>query len=350
MAGDTIRRPGGARMPSLGFLEGFEAAARHASFTRAAEEMHLTQSALSRQIQTLEDELGTRLFVRRHRSIELTAAGRVLYETAVVTLDALARAAERIRQDAKARPLVVSTTIAFASLWLLPRLPQFRARHPGTDVFLSANNRIIDLEREGIDLAIRYCPEAAAPPDAPRLFGERLQVVCAPALLRDRTRPLKKPADLARHALLHFSDEQGRYPWLDWSVWLAANGVPDLVPAASMRFNQYDLMIQAAVEGQGIALGRSPLVERYLADRHLASPFPAMAESSRAYFALRSARAHDRPDVDAFVEWLAAEAATTRDAAAPVPARKRERAKPLRGQPPPSSAPATHAARSGTTR
>src|SRR5512143_540448 len=100
MAGEAIRRPGGSRMPSLGFLAGFEAAARHGSFTRAAQEMHLTQSALSRQVQTLEDELGTRLFVRRHRSVELTAAGRVLYDTAVATLDALAHAAERIRQDA----------------------------------------------------------------------------------------------------------------------------------------------------------------------------------------------------------------------------------------------------------
>lgn len=312
------RRPGGARLPSLGFLEGFEAAARHASFTRAAEEMHLTQSALSRQIQTLEEELGTPLFVRRHRALELTAAGRMLLDTARTMLDEIAHAAERIRRDTRTPPLTLSTTVGFAALWLLPRLPQFRARYPAIEVFLSANNRLVDLEREGFDLAIRYCPEASAPPDATRLFGERLHVVCAPGLLHDRNRPLRTPSDLARHVLLHFTDELG----IDWPLWLTAHGLPDLEPAASMRFDQYDLMIQAAVAGQGLALGRSPLVDRYLEDGRLVSPFPSMSENRRAYFVVRSRRVGDRPEVAAFVAWLTEEAARTGAAVAGPPTRK----------------------------
>src|SRR5207249_7812520 len=150
----------------------------------------------------------------------------------------------------------LSTAIPFAALWLLPRLPRFRERHPDIEVFISADNRILDLDRERIDLAVRYCPEDMAPAGAQRLFGEKLQPVCSPALAADTNRPLKKPEDLARHVLLHIDDDRGRFPWLNWSQWFAAIGVAELVPAGSLRFNQYDLLIPAALDGQGVGLGR----------------------------------------------------------------------------------------------
>src|ERR1041384_5211428 len=175
-----------ARLPSLDLLKGFEAAARHLSFTRAAEELFLTQSALSRQMQTLEEQLGLPLFERRHRQLLLTDAGQVLHAAAKSVLEEIAQAVAAIRRDQAAQPLTVSTNQPFASLWLIPRLSRFRERHPSVDVYISADNRIVDLERERIDLAVRYCGEATVPAGSIRLFGERIMPVCSPALAADR--------------------------------------------------------------------------------------------------------------------------------------------------------------------
>src|SRR5258707_2332346 len=250
-----------ARLPSLDLLKGFDAAARHLSFTRAAQDLFLTQSALSRQIQALEEQLGAPLFERRHRELRLTEAGQILQASARVVLDELTQSVAKIRREQTTRPLTVSTNQPFASLWLIPRLSRFRALHPSVDVFISADNRVVDLERERIDLAVRYCSEAMAPPGSPRLFGERLLPVCSPALAADPARPLRKAEDLARHVLLHVDDESGRRPWLNWSAWLAAIGIHHLAPAGSLRFNHFDQVIQAAVDGQGVALGREPLID-----------------------------------------------------------------------------------------
>lgn len=297
------------RLPSLDLLKGFEAAARHLSFTRAAEELYLTQSALSRQIQTLEEQLGVPLFERRHRALLLTDAGQVLQATARAVLDDLGQAVARIRRDQTAQPVTLSTAIPFAALWLLPRLPRFRQQHPDIEIFISADNRILDLDRERIDLAVRYCPESMAPAGSHRLFGERLQPVCIPALAADPSRPLKQPQDLARHVLLHMDDERGRFPWLTWSQWFAAIGEPEPAGAGAVRFNQFDLMIQAALDGQGVALGRSPLVDRILEQGRLVAPFRDKHYStSRAYFIVPSAAVAKRPEAQAVVAWIAAEA------------------------------------------
>src|SRR5215470_19876250 len=273
------------RLPSLDLLRGFEAAARHLSFTRAAEEMFLTQSALSRQVLALEEQLGTPLFERRHRELRLTDAGQVLQVAAKSMLHELTRAVTRIRRDETSQPLTVSTNLPFASLWLIPRLSHFRTRHPAIDVFISADDRIVDLEREQIDLAVRYCSEAMAPPGSPRLFGERLLPVCAPLLARDPTRPLRRPEDLARHVLLHMDDDRGRFAWLNWSAWLAAIGIHDLKPAGSLRFNQFDQVLRAALDGQGVALGRIPLINSFLRQKKLVAPFrDDKYATTRAYF------------------------------------------------------------------
>jgi DNA-binding transcriptional LysR family regulator len=312
-------------MPSLDLLKGFEAAARHLSFTRAAEELYLTQSALSRQIQTLEEQLGVPLFERRHRALLLTDAGQVLQATARAILDDLSQAVARIRRDQTAQPVTLSTAIPFAALWLLPRLPRFRQQHPEIEIFISADNRILDLDRERIDLAVRYCPESMAPPGSHRLFGERLQPVCAPALAADPSRPLKEPQDLARHVLLHMDDERGRFPWLTWAQWFAAIGEPEPAGAGAVRFNQFDLMIQAALDGQGVALGRSPLVDRILEQGRLVAPFRDKNYStSRAYFIVRSAAVAKRPEAQAVVAWLAAEARESNVDDKPAPKRSRK--------------------------
>ena len=300
--------PHARRLPTLDLLKGFDAAARHLSFTRAGEELFLTQSALSRQMQTLEEQLGAPLFERRHRALRLTEAGQVLQLAAKTMLDELTHAVAKIRREQSVAPLTISTGIPFASLWLLPRLPRFRERHPEVDVFISADNRMLDLDRERIDLAVRYCPESLAPRDARRLFGERLQPVCSPALASDPARPLKQPEDLARHVLLNLDADRGRYPWLNWTQWFAAIGVPEPRPAGMVRFNQYDLLVQAAIDGQGVALGRSPLVDHLVAQGKLVAPFRRKHATSRAYFIVRAAQAARRPEAQAFVDWLHSEA------------------------------------------
>jgi LysR family glycine cleavage system transcriptional activator len=199
--------------------------------------------------------------------------------------------------------------MAFSSLWLIPRLSGFRRMHPDVDVRISANNQVLDLDRERIDLAIRYCPARAAPAGSVRLFGEEILPVCSPALLRDRSRPLKTPQDLRHHVLLHYDEPHRPAPWLTWNVWLETAGVPDLKPADSLRFNHYDQTIGAALGGQGVALGRRPLVKKLLANGALVAPFPLKSVTDRAYFIVRTPATSARAEVAHFVEWLVTEAA-----------------------------------------
>lgn len=319
------------QLPSLDFLRGFEAAGRSLSFTRAAQELFVTQSALSRQVQALESALGVTLFVRRHRALALTPAGAAFHRDVTAALRALAVAADAARGGGRAPGLTLSTTVSFASLWVIPRLLRFRARHPDVDVYVSADDRLVDLGRGEVDVAVRYLADARAPEGSVRLFGERLLPVVSPRLLRRGGTPLAKPADLAQHVLLHLDDPDGRTPWLEWSVWLASNGVPGLEPAGSLRFRLYDQLIQAAVGGQGVALGRLPLIADLLRDGRLVAPFPRRYDSARGYFAVVAPHAAERADVAAFVGWLADEAQAEAAKAAPdAPPSARPRARAVR--------------------
>ena len=313
-------------LPSLDFLKGFEAAGRLLSFTRAADELFVTQSALSRQVQALEEALGVPLFLRRHRALALTPAGVAFHRDVVAALNALANAADAVRGTVRAPGLTLSTTVSFASLWVIPRLAAFRARHPAIDVYISADDRLVDLARGDVDIAVRYLPDSKTPEGAVRLFGERMMPVVSPRLVRRGGTPLAHPADLARHVLLHLDDPEGRTPWLEWNIWLAANGQPGLKPAGALRFKLYDQVIQAAVAGQGVALGRVPLIAEHLRDRRLIAPFAKRYDSARGYYAVVAPHAAERDDVTAFVAWLKDEAA--REVAhvdAPAPSRRKSR-------------------------
>jgi len=301
------------RLPSLDFLRGFEAAGRTLSFTRSAEELFVTQSALSRQVKALEDALGVPLFERRHRALALTPAGQAFHRAVSEHLRAIALAADAAGRQAREPGLTLTTTVSFASLWIIPRLSRFRARHPDVEVYVSADDRTVDLDRGDVDIAVRYLAESAVPEGAIRLFGERMLPVVAPAVARDPRTPLARPSDLSRHVLLHLDDTDGRLPWLNWTAWLTSNGEPDLKPAGALRFRLYDQLIQAAVGGQGVALGRLPLLAELLRDGRLVAPFTKRFESTRGYYVLVAPHAAGRPDVAAFVGWLAQEAAAVRD-------------------------------------
>jgi LysR family transcriptional regulator, glycine cleavage system transcriptional activator len=293
-------------LPPLDLIQGFEAAARTLSFTRAAEELCLTQSAVSRQMRALEDHLGVILFERRPRNLVLTEQGLALQRTATEVLERLQQTADRLRADGKVPHLTVTTTGGFASLWLIPRLGTFTALHPDVDVRISATYTAVNLERSLVDVAVRYCKAEDAPAGAARLFGEELFPVCSPLLMTEAAHPLRTLADLRHHTLLHMDVDGGTH--MDWDTWLAAQGHPGLKPATSMRFDSFEQMIQAAAGGQGVAMGIGRLVSGLLGSGHLVAPFCASTLGTRAYFIIRSALTGDRPQVRAFVAWLVAEA------------------------------------------
>src|SRR6185369_10858050 len=297
------------RLPSLDLLKGFEAAARLLSFTKAADELHLTQSAVSRQIQDLEQQLGVPLFQRRHRALALTDAGQQLFSAAAQVLATMRAVTDRVRASSGGRRVLSVTTMAsFASLWLVPRLAGFARDHPAVDVRIATEPRMQDLEREGLDVGIRYCTDDVAGTNAVRLFGERVFPVCSPKLASDSTRPLREPADLRHHVLLQYDDPEGYAPWLNWKSWLELFGLADLRPAGSILLSGYEHIIPAAIAGQGVALGRSPLVRELIAAGTLVAPFPRTSESSRAYFAVVSQNSAERPEVGNFLQWLKSEA------------------------------------------
>lgn len=297
------------RLPSLDLLKGFEAAARLLSFTLAGEELHLTQSAVSRQIKELEAQLGVALFERRPRALALTDAGRTLLPAAVQVLGTMRNATDRLRALSARRSLSVTTTHSFAALWLIPRLARFTRAHPEMDVRIATDTRVQDLERDGFDVAIRHGPATLAGANAQRLFGERVFPVCSPKLLRDAERPLREPADLRHHVLLQYDDPDGRHPWLHWRTWLEVERLTDLRPAGSLLFSGYEQIIPAAIAGNGVALGRSPLVREALASGELVAPFRRSADPARAYFAIVSKTSSARPEVADFLAWLRSEAA-----------------------------------------
>lgn len=300
---------GNVRLPSLDLLRGFEAAARLLSFTRAGEELHLTQSAVSRQMQELEAQLGAQLFERRHRALALTEAGQQFYAAAAQVLATMRAATDRLRAQTGRRALAVTTTHSFAALWLIPRLAGFTRTHPDIDVRISADTRVQDLARDGLDVAIRHGPASLAGPSAERLFGERVFPVCSPKLLRDPRRPLVEPADLRHHVLLQYDDPDARHPWLHWRTWLEVERLSELKAAGRLTFSGYEQIIAAAIAGHGIALGRSPLLKDVLDAGELVAPFKRTTDPARAYYAVVSPNVQGRPEVAEFVAWLKAEAA-----------------------------------------
>ena len=297
------------RLPPLDLLLSFEAAARHLSFTRAAEERFVTQSAVSRQIRALEEDLGVPLFRRAHRRIALTPEGLALAATCTDTLGRLRDTVERLRAPHSRRVLTLSTTPGMASLWLIPRLSRFVQRQPGVDVRLDVSFERRDLAQDAIDVAIRL--GRADAPEGTKMFDEEVLPVCSPSLLGPYSPPLSQPSDLARHTLLRLHDG-GRGALQDWEPWLTAMGLSELEPRATLWFSNYDEVIAAAMLGQGVALGRRPLVDAMLEDGRLVAPFKDAVGSPRAYYVVVNPASAGLPEAQALVQWLLDETRDTR--------------------------------------
>lgn len=297
-------------IPSLDLLKGFEAVARHLSFTRAAAELFVTQSAVSRQVRQLEEQLGVRLFERRTRAVVLTEEGHRFYaelEPLLQQLGALTQKFTAIRSAARVR---VTATLTFSALWLVPRLTDFQEKHPDVEVHIVADNVVRDLVRDGFDVAIRYGARGIAGAAAEPLFGETLTPVCSPELLGKQ--PLASPRDLDHHVLIHFNDLEGRAPWLSWDAFFTAIGWTTEHPrGGAVHFSHYDQAIRAARAGQGVALGRFPVVDRMLADGGLVAPLRTAAAQTlrdRDYWLVGAAAGSAPREVELFAAWLRAEA------------------------------------------
>jgi DNA-binding transcriptional LysR family regulator len=297
-------RRGRSAVP-LDLLPGFEAAARLLSFSRAAEELSLTQSAISRQIKALEEEIGTDLFVRGHRSLALTQAGQELQIAATEVLARMREVILRLQPGTERFRVTVTTVPGFASLWLIPRLANFAVLAPQVDVRIAVSHQLVDLERDQIDLAVRYCsPKSAV---GPILFEEQFQPVCAPELCRDPDHPLREISDLCRHPFLEQAEDTGPQALLDWKLWLRSVGHPDLAPLRTISFSQYDSVIAAALAGQGVAMGRLPLINGYLREGRLVAPFSDLYSSTKAYCLVRSRYGAQNAAAEEFCTWLIAE-------------------------------------------
>ncbi len=299
------------RLSFLDLLRGYVAVGRRMSITLAAQDLCLTQSAVSRQVHALEVQLGVALLVRGHRSIAFTPEGERLFRSADGAVQQLQDVLGEIDTRGTLRPVVLSASIGVTGLWLLPRLSRFQTSHPGLDLRVSANNRVVDLRHENIDLAIRYTTAALAPKGAVRLFGQATAPVAHPRL---GVKSLRSAQTLAKLTLLEFDDL--RHPWLQWADWLGAMGWDSTKPKAVLHFNQYDQVIQAALDGQGVALGRIELVQPLVdAGRLVILAAPRQrgdaTDNGHAYWLIR-ANERPREEVRRVADWIEAEAASLR--------------------------------------
>lgn len=291
------------KLPSLELIRGFVAVGRRMSITQAAADLFVTQSAVSRQIRSLEDQLGLRLLVRGHRSIRFTSDGARLFEIADAMVRQLQDVVTSLGEQRTRRPVTITASYGFTTLWLLPRLGNLQHQHPEVDVRVAADNRVLDLEAEGIELGIRYCTARQAPPGATRLFGESLAPVAHPSL---RIRRLASATVLARQVLLEF--DMADRPWLHWDGWLSRHGLGQIKPRGRLRFNQYDQVIQAAVAGQGVAIGRLELLAPMLADGRLVALTAPDRRASDQAFWLIAARNATGDDTARVAGWILSEA------------------------------------------
>jgi LysR family transcriptional regulator, glycine cleavage system transcriptional activator len=304
------RRIAMRRLPSLDTLRVFTVAARHLSFTKAANELHLTQSAISHRVHALEDELGMPLFTRLTRRLELTRAGRSLAQRVDRAVGDIARAVADLDERSDERRLTVTSSSSVASRWLVPRLPRFHASHPDIELQVIANPSLLDLRSAGIDVAIRFGRGGYPGYTETRLMPDSVFPVCSPHLVA-RHGPVRSIEELLNLPLLHDSRTEADGSGSDWRSWLNHLGRGDLESSNGQRYSEAGLLIEAAMLGLGVALGRASLVSNLVADGTLVCPLPLSAPTAFSYYLLVLPEAALQPKILRFREWLQAEAAAT---------------------------------------
>ncbi|MDX1737055.1 MAG: transcriptional regulator GcvA [Alphaproteobacteria bacterium] len=291
------------RLPPLNTLRAFESSARHLSFTKAAEELFVTQAAISHQIKTLELALGVPLFRRLNRALMLTEEGQIFLPAVREALKILRDGVDKLHEQDSTGALTVSVMPSFAATWMVPRLGRFHSKYPEIDLRISANFEITDFDRDDVDVAIRWGNGDYPGLVAEKFMSEDIFPVCSPKLVKEGKHPLNEPSDLRFHTLLH--DEMQT----DWRMWLLAADVLDYVdPSHGISFNYSDLVLQAAIDGQGVALGRSFLARDALQKGLLVKPFDLTLPGDFAYYFVCPENTYTRAKVKLFHDWLIEEA------------------------------------------
>jgi LysR family transcriptional regulator, glycine cleavage system transcriptional activator len=291
-------------LPSLNGLRAFEVAARHLSFTRAAAELNVTQTAISHQIRRLEEQLGTSLFERRTRELRLTREATAYLPAVQGAFEELRQATARLQRPARDGMLTVSTTASLAAKWLVSRVAAFQDANPGLEVRITTSAHLVDFRREEIDMAVRYGRGNWPGLRTRWLMAEDMFPVCSPALLEGPT-PLRRPADLANHTLLHTTASRE-----DWQLWLTAAGLPTSIAARrGLSFDQGFMATQAAVDGLGVALGRTRFVEDDIAAGRLVVPFDVVLPADAGFYIVAPEETADTPKIALFRDWLIASVA-----------------------------------------
>ncbi len=303
-----------ATLPSLSGLRAFEAAARYLSFKAAAEELHVTQTAISHQIRRLEEQLGRRLFERRNRSLALTRDAEAYLPAVRAAFEDLRQATARLQRSGHDNVLIVSTTASLAAKWLITRVAAFQDAHPGIEVRITTSSQLVDFRRDQVDMAVRYGRGSWPGLRAEWLMAEDIFPICSPALLCGE-HPLRQPDDLAHHNLLHVTTGPE-----DWQMWLTAAGLPrSLAERRGLTFDQSFMAMQAAIEGLGVALGRSRFVETDIAAGRLVAPFEVRLPTDAGYYVVAPAHTADTRKIALFRAWLIASTRPETDAAKPAP-------------------------------
>ena len=300
------------RLPPLNSLKAFESAARHLSFSQAADELHVTPGAISQQIRTLEESLETKLFKRRNRTIVLTEAGQICLPLLSEGFARLSEAIEAVHKSKDDGPLVISSAPSFISKWLIPRLCQFHALHPEIDVRIDASTRLVDFVYEDIDVGIRFGNGSYAELDSNYLFSFDLIPVCSPELV-SQGKGLKKLSDIQFHTLLHAQYSDIDPGWPDWEMWLKTAGVEEVNPNHGIYFNQSEMIMEAALEGQGIALVSSVMADGDIKAGRLVQPFETRLPVRLCYHLVTSKQKAQSQKVIAFRDWILEESAYLRE-------------------------------------
>lgn len=300
------------QFPGLRSLRAFNAAARHLSFTRAADEMGVTPAAISHQIKELEDQIGVALFTRTSRSMVVTREGDILSTAAAESLETLARAVKRIKRLENRKVLKVSASPSIAAKWLVPRLDRFLDQAPGAEVRVDVSTTALDFERDDVDIAIRFGQGRYPGLKSDLLFMDKIFPVCSPRIIT-KEKPLAHPKDLLRHTLIHLDYEAQGIVWPNWKMWMLAAGINDFDDKRGLHFGQTALTVQAAIDGHGVALGDSNLVADDLASGRLVKPFELSlrAPSQFAYHIVSPLDTSQNPLVEAFRQWALSEAKET---------------------------------------
>src|SRR5262245_2343046 len=302
-----------SKLPPVNSLVVFEAAARLMNFTRAAQELSVTQAAVSRQIQLLEDHLGTQLFQRQPRALKLTLAGHRLHKAVTMSLEHIANTVVDLRRIGPKADVTVATSVTFASYWLMAHIAKFRAANPEIELKVVASAPVSDLAAAGIDLAIRYGSGKWPGVQAIHLMDNEVFPVCSPDYLEGR-KPLRKPRDLLEESLLHLIEYDRN--WVTWEAWLANFDVPWKPAKRGLEFDNYLVLVQGALDGQGIALGGGRLAEDFIARGTLVRPIASTLRSSRGFYLLVPLDVPLSQPAKLFRDWIVSEAKGSRKSAA----------------------------------